>query len=46
MTALAIRIKPPAGVTGALDCGFVLLTLLTALQVSGAVVHHFTGLIV
>lgn len=46
MTALPIRIEPPAGVTGALDCGFELLTPLAALQVSGAVVHHFTGLIV
>lgn len=46
VAALSVRCQLPARVTRALDCGFELLTYLTAHKVPGAVVQHFTGLIV
>lgn len=45
MTAVSVWVEHPSWITGALDCGLVLLTHLAALQVTAAVVHHLARLV-
>ena len=45
MTGVSVRVQSPAGATGALDGGLVLLTHLAAAQVAAAVVHRLAGLV-